>query len=201
MHVRYFAFERFIDIKYLLPTSLLYGILVLHLCNLVYTYCMCSLFLKEKASSNSLLSASPPSFLPPPNKRAFSSSSLSSCVVSPDVPGQGGGGRILPLKKLSLVLSSLLSLCPPPPSPPGGLIYRQRGKTDQRTGGARSHTWATGRNVVKFPGFFFVNPGARHSASTIPTWSLSGGGGTLEASLQPGGGVVERGMGFKLFLG
>ncbi len=44
--------------------------------------------------------------------------------------------------------------------------------------------------------FFFVILGVRHSACTIPTWPLFFGGGTLEATLQPGGGVVGRGMGF-----
>ncbi len=49
--------------------------------------------------------------------------------------------------------------------------------------------------------FFSVFPEVQHSACTIPSWPLSGeeGGGTLNFSLQPGGGVWGE-MGSKLGL-
>ncbi len=53
------------------------------------------------------------------------------------------------------------------------------------------------QDTVAFPRIF----DRKHSffRRTIPTWPLPGG--TLEASLQPGGRVVGRGMGSKLFGG
>ncbi len=93
---------------------------------------MCLLFFKKSLVQFPLF-ASPPSFLPPPNKRAFFSSSLSACVVSPDVPGQGGGGADPATQKTVSRPRPLFSLVLVPP--PGGLIYRQRGKTERRTGG------------------------------------------------------------------